>query len=118
MSKKEHLVLKWNQNSGKFEPIGSEEDINDGIFLEFIEDEGKWRYFYIEGASLIQRRTALRAAHGIAKTGYVHPLSQIRYGVEFALEEEISAFEDMPKNLRQSQRHWYDPRYKKKKKKK
>jgi hypothetical protein len=111
-----HLILKWNENTGKFDPIESDGEMDDGIFLELKDDERKWRYFYIKGASLIQRRTALRAANGISKTGYLHPYSQRRYGVDYDLEEEVSAFQDMPTNLRKSQRHWYDPRYKKKKK--
>ena len=113
----EKLLLKWDEEAGKFKPIDSEASMDEGIFLELNQEENQWRYFYIKGASLIQRRTALRAANGISKTGYVHPRSQIRYGVDYDLKEEVSAFEDMPRNLRQSQRHWYDPKYKKKKKK-
>ncbi|MHA1340663.1 MAG: hypothetical protein ACTSRZ_11035 [Promethearchaeota archaeon] len=102
------LVLKWDENEGKFMPIDSDEAMNEGIFLELIEEENKWKYFYIKGASLIARRTALRAAHGISKTGYVHPTSGIRYGVEFELIEEQSPYDDMPEKLRQAQRAWYE----------
>lgn len=102
------VVLKWNEETGSFKPIESESDMDEGIFLELKEDEDKWRYFYIEGAGLIARRTALRSAHGISKTGYVHPISGIRYGVEHKLVEDKSAYEDMPDGLRKSQRSWYE----------
>mgnify|MGYP006306937377 CR=1 FL=1 len=115
-SEKSNLLLTWNENVGKFDPIGEEADMDEGIFLELDEEKNRWRYFYIKGASLIQRRTALRAANGIARTGYVHPANGIRYGVNCELEEEVSAFEDMPRQLRKAQRFWYDPKYKKKKK--
>ncbi|MHA1293954.1 MAG: hypothetical protein ACTSQJ_14965 [Promethearchaeota archaeon] len=113
---RKNLMLKWNDETGQFIPIESEEDMDDGIFIELIDEENKWKYFYIKGASLIARRTALRAANGIAKTGYVHPATNIRYGVECKLEEEISPYEDMPAELKRSQRSWYDPYYKKRKK--
>lgn len=111
----DNLVLKWSEESGKFNPIESDQDMDEGIFIELIPDKLKWHYFYIKGASLIARRTALRAANGIAKTGYVHPNNNKRYGVECKLKEEVSPYEDMPGELRVSQRHWYDPRYKGKK---
>ncbi len=110
-----NLLLKWNEDTGKFDPIDSDEAMDEGIFLELLDDDKKWKYFYIKGASLIARRTALRAANGISKTGYVHPKTNIRYGVDYKLEEEVSPYEDMPKELRVSQRYWYDPNYKKKK---
>jgi len=71
-----------------------------------------WKYFYIKGASLIARRTSLRAANGIARTGYVHPGNQIRCGSDCKLEEEVSPYEDMPQELRKSQRSWYKGDYK------
>jgi len=107
---KETLVLKWDDAGGKFVPIESDEDMNEGIFIELFEEEKKWKYFYIKGASLITRRTALRAANGIAKTGYVHPQNNKRYGIDNKLEEEVSPYEDMPEEIKLSQRHWYDPR--------
>jgi len=112
----DNLMLKWDSDDGKFKPIESDEDMDEGIFIELIPGENKWRYFYISGASLIARRTSLRSANGIAKTGYVHPKTNIRYGSGCKLEEEVSPYEDMPAELKKSQRHWYDPRYKPKKK--
>ena len=112
MSKNSKLLLKWNDKSGQFDPIESDKDMDEGIFIELFKNENLWKYFYITGASLIARRTALRAANGIAKTGYVHPKDNIRYGVECQLEEEKSPYEDMPSELKKSQRYWYDPNYK------
>ena len=109
---KANLMLKWNEEKGEFVPIESEEDMDDGVFIELIEDENKWRYFYIKGASLIARRTALRSANGIAKTGYLHPISNIRYGVECKLDEEIGPYEDLADDLKKSQRSWYKGEYK------
>jgi len=109
--KKDHFMLRWNDDKGQFVPIESDADMNEGIFIE-LADETKWRYFYIKGASLIARRTALRAANGISKTGYVHPKTNMRYGVECELLEEISPYEDMPDTLRKSQRSWYKGEYK------
>lgn len=109
--KKDNFILKWNDDKGQFVPIESDADMNDGIFVELVEDEDKWRYFYIKGASLIARRTALRAANGISKTGYVHPKTNVRYGVDCKLQEEISPYEDMPDTLRKSQRSWYKGEY-------
>lgn len=109
--KKDNFVLKWSNDSGSFLPVKSDADMNEGIYLEFV-NESKWRYFYIKGASLISRRTALRAASGISKTGYVHPKTNIRYGVKCELKEEISPYEDMPDTLRKSQRSWYKGEYK------
>jgi len=108
---KGNLMLKWNDDNGQFRPIESDADMNEGIFLELIEEDDKWRYFYIKGASLIVRRTALRAANGISKAGYVHPKTNIRYGVDNKLEEQVSPYEDMPDNLRKSQRSWYKGEY-------
>ncbi|MBD3193486.1 MAG: hypothetical protein GF317_00410 [Candidatus Lokiarchaeota archaeon] len=117
MTKEEtnNLILKWDAKEGIFVPISSDNQMNEGIFIELIKGENKWRYFYIKGASLIARRTSLRAANGIAKTGFVHPQTNIRYGSGCKLDEEVSPYEDMPAELKKSQRHWYDPRYKKKK---
>ena len=114
MTEKElsNLMLKWNDDKGIFEPIEADSDMNDGIFIELDEKEQKWKYFYIEGASLIARRTALRSANGIAKTGYVHPKDDIRYGIGCELAEEKSPYADMPSNLRKSQRSWYKGEYK------
>ncbi|MFX1324365.1 MAG: hypothetical protein ACFE8N_05375 [Promethearchaeota archaeon] len=105
------IMLKWNEDSGQFQPIESELDMNEGVFLELNEEEDTWRYFYIKGASLIARRTSLRSANGISKTGYVHPQTNVRYGVDCKLEEEISPYEDMPENLKKSQRTWYKGEY-------
>ena len=110
--KKEKVMLKWNADKGQFVPIESDADMQDGIFIELVEEEEKWRYFYIKGASLINRRTALRAANGISKTGYVHPKTNVRYGIECSLDEEVSPYEDMPDTLKQSQRTWYKGEYK------
>ncbi len=101
------LLLKWNEETGHFDPIESDSEMDAGIFIEYNEEAKKWRYFYIEGASLIARRTALRSANGIAKTGFVHPKTNIRYGVECKLEEDKSPYEDMPESLRKAQRAWY-----------
>lgn len=109
--KKGNFILKWKDEAGQFRPIESDSDKDDGIFIELIEDEEKWKYFYIKGASLIARRTSLRAANGISKTGYVHPQTNIRYGVDCKLEEETSPYEDMPENLKKSQRTWYKGEY-------
>ena len=109
--KKGNFMLKWNNDSGQFRPIKSESDMNDGIFIELLEEEDKWKFFYIKGASLISRRTSLRSANGISKTGYVHPQTNLRYGVECKLDEEISPYEDMPDNLKKSQRTWYKGEY-------
>ncbi|MFX1365610.1 MAG: hypothetical protein ACFFCE_06415 [Promethearchaeota archaeon] len=109
--KKDNFILKWHDDSGTFMPIESDADMNEGIFIELVNDS-KWRYFYIKGASLISRRTALRAANGISKTGYIHPKTNIRYGIECELKEEISPYEDMPDTLRKSQRSWYKGEYK------
>ena len=110
--KPKNLLLKWNETTGKFDPIESDKSMDEGIFIELIEDENIWKYFYIKGASLIARRTSLRAANGIARTGYIHPGDQIRYGFDCKLEEEVSAYEDMPQELRKSQRWWYKGDYK------
>ncbi len=112
IEKKDNFILKWNDDRGQFVPIESDADMNEGIFIELVEDDDSWRYFYIKGASLIARRTALRAANGISKTGFVHPKTNIRYGVDCKLQEEISPYEDMPDNLRKTQRSWYKGEYK------
>ena len=67
--RKDNFMLKWNDDTGQFVPIESDADMNDGIFIELVENDEKWRYFYIKGASLIARHTALRTANGISKTG-------------------------------------------------
>jgi hypothetical protein len=110
--KSKDLLLKWNETTGEFDPIESDNSMDEGIFIELIADENKWKYFYIKGASLIARRTSLRAANGIAKTGYIHPDNQVRCGPECKLEEEVSPYKDMPKELRNSQRSWYKGDYK------
>ena len=109
--KSKDLLLKWNETSGEFDPIESDNSMDEGIFIELV-NEDKWKYFYIKGASLIARRTALRAVNGISKTGYVHPKTNMRYGAECELVEEISPYEDMPDNLRKTQRSWYKGEYK------
>ena len=110
--KSKNLLLKWNETTGKFDPIESDKSMDEGIFIELIEDENIWKYFYIKGVSLIARRTSLRAANGIARTGYIHPGNQLRYGFDCKLEEEVSPYEDMPLELRKSQRWWYKGDYK------
>ena len=107
-----NLMLKWKDDTHVFDPIESDSDMNKGIFIELDEKNKNWKYFYIEGASLIARRTALRSANGISKTGYVHPKTDLRYGVACELVEEKSPYEDMPSNLRKSQRSWYSEEYK------
>ena len=109
--KEEKIMLKWNSDNGEFVPIASDADMQHGVFIELIEEEDKWRYFYIKGASLIDRRTALRSANGISKTGYIHPQTKIRYGIECKLDEEVSPYEDMPDNIKVSQREWYKGEY-------
>jgi len=108
--KKGNIMLKWSDETGQFRPIGSDSDMDDGIFLELVEED-EWKFFYIKGASLISRRTSLRAANEISKTGYVHPQTNLRYGVDCKLDEEISPYEDMPENLKKSQRTWYKGEY-------
>ena len=110
--KPSNLLLKWNENTGQFDPIESDESMDEGIFIELIENENVWKYFYIKGASLISRRTALRAANGIARTGYIHPGNDFRYGFDCKLVEDVSPYEDMPYQLRKSQRWWYKGEYK------
>jgi len=105
-----NFMLKWDDITGQFRPLESDADMDDGIFLELVEED-KWKFFYIKGASLIARRTSLRAANGISKTGYVHPQTNLRYGVKCNLEEEISPYEDMPENLKKPQRTWYKGEY-------
>ncbi|MHA1491815.1 MAG: hypothetical protein ACTSRI_19450 [Promethearchaeota archaeon] len=110
--KQKEIILKWSEEGGEFRPIESEADMNEGIFVKLIVEERKWKYFYIKGASLIARRTALRSANGIAKTGYVHPIDGIRYGTNCKIEEEVSPYENMPENIKKSQRSWYKGDYK------
>lgn len=113
MSEKEEIIiLKWLDGNGQFHPIESESDMNEGIFLELIQEDNTWKFFYSKGASLISRRTALRSANGISKTGFFHPKTKIRYGVECKLDEEVSPYEDMPEVLKKSQRTWYKGEYK------
>ncbi|MFX1238774.1 MAG: hypothetical protein ACFFAS_18820 [Promethearchaeota archaeon] len=112
MTEKKNMLLKWNNDKGAFDPIDSLEGMHKGIFLELIEDQKKWRHFYIKGASLIARRTARRAATGIAKTGYFNPKTNVRRGIEYEFDEEISPFEDMPEDIQRSQRDWYKGHYK------
>ena len=109
---KGNFMLKWSDETGQFRPIESDADMDDGIFLELLDEDSTWKFFYIKGASLIARRTSLRAANGISKTGYVHPQTNIRCGVDCNLEEQISPYEDMPDNLKKSQRTWYKGEYK------
>lgn len=109
---KKSLMLKWNEDDGKFEPVASDGDTNDGIFMDLNIGKKQWRYFYIEGASLIARRTSLRSANGIAKTGYLHPGDDLRYDVNCKLEQDVDPHKDMPDNLRAAQRAWYKGEYK------
>jgi len=108
----DNLMLKWNKDKNIFEPIESDGAMDEGIFIELDDKKMEWRYFYIEGASLISRRTALRSANGISKTGYLNPETKDRYGIECKLVEEKSPYADMPDNLRKSQRSWYRGEYK------
>ncbi len=110
--KHESLMLKWNEEAGQFQPVKSDEEMNDGIFMDLNVEKKRWKYFYIDGASLISRRTALRSANGIAKTGYVHPDDNVRYGANCALKQDKDPHEDMPDNLRVAQRKWYKGEYK------
>ncbi|MHA1149648.1 MAG: hypothetical protein ACTSR8_15540 [Promethearchaeota archaeon] len=107
------LKLYWDEDKGKFMPM-SEEGIHSYVFLDLIEDnENKhWQYYYIEDAPLIARRTALRSARGIAKTGYVHPEENKRYGVRYDLKEEFDQYEHLSDDLKKSQRSWYGGHYK------
>jgi hypothetical protein len=94
--RKENFILKWNDNNGQFLPIESDGDMNEGIFIELVQDEEKWRYFYIKGASLITRRTALRAANGISKTGFLNPKTkhlELQMGFQklvFLIQKQLS----------------------------
>lgn len=111
----ENLMLKWKHEVGKFFPVESDGQMEKGIFLELNRDENHWKYFYIKGASLIARRTALRAANSIAKAGYLHPITNFRYGSDLELNEKSSPYQDMPEQIIRAQRTWYDPFYKQKK---
>ena len=109
-----NLKLTWNESSGDFQPT-SIEDKSEGVFLELFESEKKWRYYYTQTSGLIARRTALRTARGIAKTGYIHPGPGARYGgggVDFKLEEEKDQDAELDDNLKKSQRDWYGGHYK------
>lgn len=106
VSKNGKILLIWNPDLDEFKPI--DERSGEGIFMELIPEESQWIYSYTKGSSLIARRTALRSANGISKTGYVHPVSKIRYGVECQLIEEESPYTDMPDKLKQPQRTWYE----------
>ena len=106
------VLLKWHEDTGQFQPIESDEEMEEGVFLELMNDTQEWKYFYIKGASLIARRTALRSANGISKTGYVHPVDNIRYGVAHKLNEEQDPYEDLAPELKQAQRSWYGGHYK------
>lgn len=115
MSEETNIKLKlyWDEDKGYFMPM-SEEGIESHVFLDLIEDNEKkhWQYYYIDGAPLIARRTALRSARGIAKTGYVHPEENIRYGVNYSLKEEFDQYEHLADDLKKSQRSWYGGHYK------
>lgn len=113
----EDLMLKWNEEEGKFIPLDSDGDMNSGIFLKLVLDKNYWKYFYIKGASLISRRTALRAANSIAKAGYLHPETEIRLGINLDLKEETSPYTDIPEKIVKAQRTWYEPSYKQNQKK-
>ena len=106
------LRLKWNSGADSFEPTTLEDTAKGSVFLELIDDQQRWYYYYTEGASLIEKRTALRSARGIAKTGYVHPGTGVRHGVDFKLEEEVDQYKDLADDLKKSQRSWYGGHYK------
>ncbi|MHA1730214.1 MAG: hypothetical protein ACTSWY_16005 [Promethearchaeota archaeon] len=97
-------ILRWNNDEGEFEPIKSKAD--KGIFMILDVEKQQWIYSYTEGVSLISRRTALRKANGIAKTGFVHPISKIRIGVACKLVQTDS--EKLPDKLYSPQRAWYE----------
>ncbi|MFW9829791.1 MAG: hypothetical protein ACFFEY_19615 [Candidatus Thorarchaeota archaeon] len=54
---------------------------------------------------MIIHRTTLRAANGISMTGFIHPKTNVHYCIKCILEEEKSPYEDMPEDLRISQRY-------------
>jgi len=112
MAEGKKVLLKWHEDAGQFQPIESEEEMDEGVFLELMSETQEWKYFYIKGASLIARRTALRSANGISKTGYVHPVDNVRYGNEHKLVEEQGPYDDLTDELKQSQRSWYGGEYK------
>ncbi|KKM69007.1 hypothetical protein LCGC14_1149000, partial [marine sediment metagenome] len=51
--KKGNLMLKWINDNSQFRPTESDSDMVEGIFVELNEEDAKWKYFYIKGASLI-----------------------------------------------------------------
>ena len=99
--------LRWNPDADSFEPTDMDDTAKGSVFLELIEDQQTWYYYYTEGASLIDRRTALRSARGISKTGYVHPEKGIRHGSDYKLKEEVDQYKDLAADLKKSQRSWY-----------
>lgn len=118
MSDEEHSVklkLYWDEDKGEFIPESKESSSKAFVYLNLVEDNEQkfWFYFYTDGAPLIARRTALRAARGIAKTGYVNPKDGARYGVEYELKEEHDQYEHLSDDLKKSQRSWYGGHYKK-----
>ena len=112
MVDKKNLLLKWNEDTGKFDLTDSKDEASNGVYLELHDEEKKWLYSFMRGASLIAKRTARRAADGIAKTGYIHPTEGKRYGVECKLEEEVSQFSGLSEDITRSQRDWYSGNYK------
>ena len=103
-SNSNHVVLRWSDDEGDFLPITDLE--GEGIFMDLDEGNKQWIYSFTKGVSLISRRTALRKANGISKTGYIIPITKIRVGVECKLVEK-TADTDLPIKLRDQQRTWY-----------
>jgi len=99
-----HVILRWSDDEGDFLPI---EDLDgEGIFMVLDQPNKQWIFSFTKGVSLISRRTALRKANGISKTGYIIPVTKLRVGVECKLVEQ-TADTDLPTKLREQQRAWY-----------
>ena len=52
-----NLMLKWNDDTHVFDPIESESDMNEGIFIELNEKNKTWKYFYIQGGCCVGKRS-------------------------------------------------------------
>lgn len=99
------LILWWNTDAGSFDPTDSK---SDGIFLERDDGNKLWLFSYTPGTGLIARRTALRRANEISKTGYIHPLSKLRTGIEYTLKELEDPYANLPDSIKSPQRTWYE----------
>lgn len=117
MSDEQNIKLKlyFDEEKGEFQPV-SDEGNTANVYLDLVEEgeEKYWQYYYVEGAPLIARRTALRSARGIAKTGYLNPVDDVRYGVSYELREEFDQYhsDHLSDDLKKSQRSWYKGEYK------